>query len=95
MKDADRIAANCPRDVFTVNKKTLIVSDPESCILCRTCENEDIGGIGAVKVNADTTTFLFKFETDGSVDPATAVKYALDYLIAKFGDFETLLSESK
>jgi DNA-directed RNA polymerase subunit D len=93
VKDAERIAANCPRDVFKVNKKTLIVSDPEACILCRTCEHDDIGGIGTVKVDANTSNYLFRFETDGSVDPATAIKYALDQMIAKFSDFESSLAE--
>ncbi|MFO7619574.1 MAG: DNA-directed RNA polymerase subunit D [Thermoplasmata archaeon] len=95
VKDAERIAGSCPKDVFKVNKKTLIASDPEACILCRTCEHEDIGGIGAVKVNADTPNYLFRFETDGSVDPETAILYALDQLIAKFGDFEKSLAETK
>ena len=95
VKDAERIAGNCPRDVFKVNKKTLVVSDPEACILCRTCEHEDIGGIGAVTVNADTSDYQFRFETDGSVDTATAINYALDKLIARFGDFESALAESK
>ena len=95
VKDAERIAGNCPRDVFTVNKKTLVVSDPEACILCRTCEHEDIGGIGAVTVKAETTNYLFRFETDGSVDPATAIKYALEQLTARFTDFDNTLAETK
>ncbi|MDO9538230.1 MAG: DNA-directed RNA polymerase subunit D, partial [Thermoplasmata archaeon] len=95
VKDAERIAGSCPKDVFKVNKKTLTVVDPEACILCRTCEHEDLGGIGAVKVNAETTRYQFRFETDGSVDPATAIKYALGQLSIKFTDFETLLAETK
>ncbi len=95
VKDAERIAANCPTDVFKVNKKTLVVSDPEACILCRACEDADIGGIDAVKVNANTSTYLFRFETDGSVDPATAILYALDQLAAKYTDFENSLAETK
>ncbi len=95
VKDAERIASNCPRDVFKVNKKTLLVSDPEACILCRTCEHEDIGGIDAVKVNADTNNYIFRFETDGSVDPATAIYYALDQIISRFSEFEDALKDDK
>jgi DNA-directed RNA polymerase subunit D len=93
VKDAEKIAGNCPMDVFKVNKKTLTVSDPEACMLCRTCEHEDMGGIGAVKVNAKTSTYTFRFETDGSVDPATAIMYSLDQLMARFIDFEKSLME--
>lgn len=95
VRDAERIAGNCPRDVFEVSKKALKVRDAEACVLCRTCEHEDIGGKGAVKVNGDTTDYLFRFETDGSIDPATAIKYAMDKLIGRFTDFESAVLESK
>ena len=95
VKDPERIAGNCPRDVFEVSKKILKVKDPEACIICRTCEHEDLGGIGAVTVNAITTNYIFKFETDGSVDPKTAIIYALNKLQERFSTFEKDLGELK
>ena len=95
VKDAERIAGNCPRDVFEVSKKTLKVKDLEACVLCRTCEHEDLGGIGAVTVDANTYRYKFRFETDGSVDPKTALIYALDKLSERFSDFEKDLAELK
>ncbi|MDD4308044.1 MAG: DNA-directed RNA polymerase subunit D [Thermoplasmata archaeon] len=95
VKDPERIAGNCPRDVFEVNKKVLKVKDLDACILCRTCEHEDLGGIGAVTVDAKTDRYIFRFETDGSVDPKTAILYTLDRLTEKFTDFEKDLSELK
>ena len=95
VKDPERVAANCPRDVFSISKKALKVQNPEDCILCRTCEHEDIGGKDAIKVNADTTRYRFKFETDGSVDPKTAIIYALNVLDAKYNEFQETLAGLK
>jgi len=95
VRDAERIAGNCPRDVFEVSKKVLKVKDVESCILCRTCEHEDIGGKGAVTVDANTDNYIFVFETDGSVDPATAIKYSINKLLSRFTDFENDVLETK
>ena len=95
VKDPERVAANCPRDVFTVSKKKLKAKNPEDCILCRTCEHEDIGGKEAIKVDADTSRYRFKFETDGSLDPKTAILYALNVLDARFTEFQESLAELK
>jgi len=95
VKDPERIAGNCPRDVFEVSKKSLKVKNPEACILCRTCENEDMGGMGAVTVDAKTDRYVFRFETDGSLDPKTAILIALDSLNARFEGFANALEELK
>ncbi len=78
-----------------ISKKALKAKNIEACILCRTCENEDISGKGAIKVNADTSRYFFKFETDGAVDPKTAILYALNVLETKFNDFQESLAELK
>lgn len=95
VKDPERVAGNCPRDVYSISKKALKIQNPEACILCRTCEHEDIGGKDAIKVNADTGRYFFKFETDGAVDPGTAVRYALNVLDKKYNGFQESLAELK
>ncbi len=95
VKDPERIAGNCPRDVFELSKKTLKVKDQDACILCRTCEHEDLGGIGAVTVDADTDRYIFRFETDGSLDPKTAILFALDSLSARFENFIKAVEDLK
>jgi DNA-directed RNA polymerase subunit D len=95
VKDPERIAGNCPRDVFEVSKKTLKVVNPEACVICRTCEHEDLGGIGAVTVNAETDRYLFRFETDGSLDPKTAALFALDKLGERFAELIKDIEELK
>ena len=95
VSDPERVVGNCPKDVYEVSKKALKVKNIEACILCRTCENDDISGKDAIKVNADTSKYFFKFETDGAVDPKTALFYALNVLEAKFNDFQESLAELK
>ena len=54
----------CPKKVFDVKDGRLVVVDEMGCSLCRACtEHVKDGG---VTVTGDDTTFLFKFETDGS-----------------------------
>jgi DNA-directed RNA polymerase subunit L len=48
-----------------------------------------------VTVNGDTYRYKFTFETDGSVDPKTAIVYALNKLSERFSDFEKDLAELK
>ena len=95
IKDAERVVGNCPRDVYEISKKVLKATNPEACILCRTCEHEDIGGKGAITVDPLTSRYFFKFETDGAINPKTAIMYALNMLDARFNDFQSSLDELK
>lgn len=95
VSDPERVVGNCPKDVYEISKKALKAKNPEACILCRTCENEDISGKEAIKVDAETSRYFFKFETDGGVDPKTAIIYALNVLEARFNDFQVSLAEFK
>ena len=95
INDPERVVGNCPRDVYVVSKKVLKAKNPEACILCRTCEDEDISGKDAIKVDANTSRYFFKFETDGGVEPKTAILYALSNLDARFNDFQDSLAELK
>jgi len=95
VNDPEKVMGSCPRDVFEISKKTLKVKNPEACILCRTCENEDIGGKGNIIVDANTSRYFFKFETDGAVDPKSAIIYALRVLEARYNDFQESFLELK
>ena len=54
----------CAKGVFEIKGGKLKVKDSFSCALCGECETVSKG---AVKVTADETSFVFKFETDGSL----------------------------
>ncbi|MCK5024298.1 MAG: DNA-directed RNA polymerase subunit D [Thermoplasmata archaeon] len=95
VNDPESVVDNCPSGVYEISKKSLNAKNPETCILCRTCEHEDISGKDAIKVNANTSRYFFKFETDGAVDPKTAIIYALRVLEARYSDFQESLEEMK
>ncbi|MBO4763985.1 MAG: DNA-directed RNA polymerase subunit D [Candidatus Methanomethylophilaceae archaeon] len=68
----------CPKKVFDVKDGRLVVVDEMGCSLCRACtEHVKDGG---VTVTGDDTTFLFKFETDGSYTAQQALDEALKVL---------------
>lgn len=74
----------CPADVFSYTKGDLKVENEEACILCRECEKTCRHG--SVKVDTDPTTYLFRFETDGSMTAKEAFRLALEDLCTKFED---------
>ena len=95
VNDPERVIGNCPRDVYEISKKSLKAKNPEACILCRTCEHEDISGKDAIKVDANTSRYFFKFETDGALEPKYAILYALKVLEARYDDFQESFGELK
>lgn len=57
------VAEACPKKVFEVVDDKLVVRSLYDCILCNTCSDMEKG----IEVDSDPTTFVFKFETDGSL----------------------------
>ena len=72
----------CPRDVFSVKKKSVEVKSPLSCNFCMTCV-EDCPK-KCITVKGDPTRIHFHFETDGSLNAIDALRFALDSLAEKF-----------
>ena len=77
-KDCERCLTECPSRVFTSDGKKAKVTDPLKCILCDSCLS--FCPSGAVSVEADEKNFVFKFETDGSLDAETVLNKALSLL---------------
>jgi DNA-directed RNA polymerase subunit D len=74
----------CPRDVFSVKKKSVEVKSPLNCNFCMTCV-EDCPK-KCISVEGDPTRIHFHFETDGSLKAVDALRFALDSLAGKFED---------
>ncbi len=83
----------CPREVFKVSKKSLTVKNQEACSICRNCE--ETCEIGAVTVDANTNRYIFRFETDGALEPKAALVYALGTLEDLYSDFLKSIEELK
>lgn len=71
----------CPRDVFSIKKKSVDVKDPLRCNFCMSCV-EDCPK-KCISVEGDPTKIHFHFETDGSMKAADALDYALSSMIEK------------
>ncbi|MDY6865738.1 MAG: DNA-directed RNA polymerase subunit D [Halobacteriota archaeon] len=70
----------CPREILAYNGELKVINVVE-CSQCRLCE--DACDIGAIKVDKDNRTFIFEFETDGSLPAKELVTRAVDVLKAK------------
>ena len=88
--DVVECAALCPKKVFEVEDGKLVVRNPMECSLCMTC-TDHVGDRGGVKVTADDTNFLFKFETDGSLTAQQTLDKALEVLTSEAEDFTSQL----
>ena len=74
----EEIAEACPKKVFDVEKGKLTAKRPLDCSLCQTCAEMD----PAVKVEGDSTNFVFTFETDGSLTAQQVLDKAAEILSA-------------
>jgi len=70
----------CPRELLMYNGELKVLNVIE-CSQCRLCE--DACDIGAIKVEKDDRTFVFEFETDGSLPAKELVTRAVDVLKVK------------
>jgi len=82
----------CPKNILEVKDKKLKIADPDSCIECQECV-EMCGEKGGIKVSHDNSTFLFRIESFGNLEPKAMLKKALEVLEEKADGFEKLLKE--
>jgi DNA-directed RNA polymerase subunit D len=81
----------CPKNVLEVKDKKLRIIDPESCTECMECvEACERAGI---RVTHDNSTFLFRIESYGNLEPKMMLKKGLEVLEEKADEFEKLLKE--
>lgn len=101
IQNAEAIAKICPTDVFEAKKGKLEVVAEEACILCNACVEKDCEAQGkavirkedearspGITIRGDPTKFLFRFETDGSMKPESALLKAVEILKARLDEFE-------
>ncbi|HYB62984.1 MAG TPA: DNA-directed RNA polymerase subunit D [Thermoplasmata archaeon] len=77
-----RTAASCPVDILAFADGKLSVTDEVKCIDCRACEKTCEHG--SVRVEPDEERFFLRFETDGSLSPREALRFALKDLRRRF-----------
>ena len=82
----------CPKSILEIKDKKLKIADPDSCIECQECV-EMCGEKGGIKVSHDNSTFLFRIESFGALEPKAILKKGLEMLEEKADEFEKLLKE--
>ncbi|RLF42778.1 MAG: DNA-directed RNA polymerase subunit D [Thermoplasmata archaeon] len=79
----------CPKKILEEKDGKLVVKNIEDCSLCKSCV--EVTEDGAIEVKGDETRFIFKFETDGSLDAKTVLIEAAKILEEKYKEFEKLI----
>jgi DNA-directed RNA polymerase subunit D len=77
-----RTAASCPVNILEFSGGKLSVTDETKCIDCGACEHACEHG--SIKIEPDTERFFLRFETDGSLTPREALRFALKDLKRRF-----------
>ncbi|KXB06884.1 hypothetical protein AKJ51_02585 [candidate division MSBL1 archaeon SCGC-AAA382A20] len=74
----------CPEDILKVENGKLEAIDVKECTLCEACTE---ACPDAIEVKGDSTKFIFRIESTGSLTPEEAVNKALEVMRKKCKDF--------
>ena len=72
----------CPKGVLAKEGRKIVAKHPEKCNLCNSCV--DICDAGVIKITADPTKILFRFETDGALPAKDVLIRGLKLLEERF-----------
>ena len=80
-------AEACPRGILKADRrsKKIKVNNIEDCSMCKTCVRAS--EIGYIDVGYEKNNFIFRLETDGSMDPEEVLLKACDVLSEKAEKF--------
>jgi len=82
---------HCPKGVLAKVDKKIVAKHPEKCNLCNSCV--EVCDAGAIKVVADPSKILFRFETDGSLSAKDVVIRGLKILEERFDGLREQISK--
>jgi DNA-directed RNA polymerase subunit D len=72
----------CPKGVLSKEDKKIVAKHLEKCNLCNSCV--EVCDAGVVKVTADPSKILFRFESDGSLPAKEILLRGLKTLEERF-----------
>ncbi|HUT27130.1 MAG TPA: DNA-directed RNA polymerase subunit D [Methanomassiliicoccales archaeon] len=75
----------CPKQVMSFKDRNVQVIDNDACVLCGDCIK--VCRTNAISVEGSEESFLFEFETDGSLSAQVALAKALESLENTFDEF--------
>jgi DNA-directed RNA polymerase subunit D len=93
-KDPQACVDSCPKHVYAVEGKKVVIHDLEKCDLCQNCVSACLkeDGSSSVEVVGREDKFVFSFETDGSIKSKDALAFALEMLMNMFEDLREQFS---
>lgn len=83
--DPEELARSCPRDLLQVQDGKVTLPKPSDCPACGACVE---AGEGTVDLGFEQGSYVFFFETDGSITALRALKEATKLLRARFEGFD-------
>jgi len=90
VKNAQKIADNCPMKVLEVRAGKLVLKDPYNCTLCGYCE--DLSG-GTVELAASPSSFVINIESHGQKSVKDLLDGAAEILKDKASEFQSEASK--
>jgi DNA-directed RNA polymerase subunit D len=87
-KHCGKCLTECPKRVFAGDDK-ITVADPLNCSLCDSCMTFCAGK--AINVKANDKSFVFSFETDGSLTAEAVLNKAISILSGQAASFGKLV----
>lgn len=88
IKELRGIVEACPRGVLAVKGRKLVLKDPTSCDLCKSCEEAGKG----IKIKGNPNKFIFRVESVSGLNPRDIVLKADEILQEKAKEFKKELS---
>lgn len=85
VKYPEELVAACPKKVFAVENGSVVVKNEIDCSLCMTCREGEFKD-EPIDVKGDETSFVFTFETDGSLTAQQVLDKAAELLSKEADD---------
>jgi len=92
INNAEVIIQSCPKNLFSKEGKTVIVKNPENCILCKACEDVSEQEI---KVSESDKDFILTIEPFGQLDEKEIFKTAAEVLSNQLNELEKEIKKIK
>ena len=92
LKNPDVIVEACPKGLYKKDGKTVKVTNPENCILCKACEEISEGNI---KVKESEKDFMLTIEPFGQLKAKEIIKEATSIISSQLKDLEKEIKNLK
>ena len=93
--DIEEYVEECPRNVLKIENDTLVTDNIENCSTCRTCQRLSEKDDNAITIDFEEGKYIFKIETDGSLEPLEVLTIACDILSQKADNIINFVNEEE